>query len=40
MISHDIDRALDYCNKVIEIKKGEVTYNGEPSKYLLEGGAK
>ena len=40
MISHDIDRALDYCNKVIEIKKGEITYNGLPSKYLLEGGTK
>lgn len=37
MVSHDIDRALDYSNKVIEITKGEVTYNGEPSKYRIGG---
>ena len=39
MISHDIDRALDYTNRVIEIVKGEIKFNDIPSKYTL-GGAK
>lgn len=33
MVSHDIDRALEYCNRVIEIQNGKVTYQGEPSSY-------
>ena len=39
MVSHDTLRALDYANKVIEISKGEITFNGTPSKYN-EGGKK
>lgn len=39
MVSHDIERALKYADKVIEVKNGEITYTGEPSNYVL-GGAK
>lgn len=33
MVSHDIERALNYADKVIEIENGVVTYNGEIEKY-------
>ena len=33
MVSHDIDRALKYADKVIEIEHGEVVYDGEASKF-------
>ena len=39
MVSHDIERALKYADKVIEVKNGEITYTGDPSNYVL-GGAK
>lgn len=40
MVSHDIDRALKYADRVIEIKNGKVVYNGQPSEYQLGGVAK
>ena len=40
MISHDVDRAINYCNKIIEIKNGNIIFNDEPSKYIKEGGFK
>ena len=39
MVSHDIDRALDYADNVIEIENGEVIFEGEPKNFKL-GGAK
>ena len=33
MVSHDIERALNYADNVIEIANGEVTYNGNVGKY-------
>lgn len=37
MVSHDVHRAINYCNKVIELKDGEVTYIGEPKNYRAGG---
>lgn len=39
MVSHDIERALDYADTVIELHDGEVKFIGEPSKFRF-GGAK
>ena len=39
MVSHDIDRALNYADKVIEVINGEITFDGIPSNYK-SGGAK
>ena len=39
MVSHDIERALNYADTVIEIKDGKVTFKGSPSDYKM-GGAK
>ena len=39
MVSHDIDRALNYADKVIEVINGEITFVGIPSDYKT-GGAK
>ncbi|MBQ3414381.1 MAG: metal ABC transporter ATP-binding protein [Clostridia bacterium] len=39
MVSHDIDRALNYADKVIELINGEITFDGIPANYKL-GGAK
>ena len=39
MVSHDIDRALDFADNVIEIENGEVIFEGEPKNFKL-GGAK
>lgn len=36
MVSHDIERALNYADNVIEIANGEVTYNGNVEKYHNE----
>ena len=38
MVSHDIERALNYADRVIEIKDGEVAFDGKPSDYRLGGG--
>lgn len=37
MVSHDVDRAMQYCNRLVEIKNGEIVYDGNPSAYR-EGG--
>ncbi len=39
MVSHDIDRALNYADIVIELKNGEITFEGHPKDFNL-GGAK
>ena len=39
MVSHDVDRALSYADKVIEVINGEITFSGLPSDYK-DGGAK
>lgn len=33
MVSHDISRAIKYCNRVMEIKDGKVTYIGDAKNY-------
>lgn len=38
MVSHDIERALNYADTVIEIMNGEVVFTGKPSKFSLGGG--
>ena len=40
MVSHDVDRAINFCTRVVEIEKGKIVFNGEPSKYGLGGSAK
>lgn len=37
MVSHDIDRALEYCTRVIEMSNGEIIFNDVPSKYNIGG---
>lgn len=39
MVSHDIERTLNYADTVIEIKDGKVTYKGSTFDYKM-GGAK
>jgi len=39
MVSHDVERALNYADTVIELVNGEVTYEGTPN-YFKQGGAK
>ena len=39
MVSHDIERALDYADTVIELKDGEVTFEGKTEEYK-QGGVK
>lgn len=39
MVSHDIERALDYADTVIELTEGEVTFDGKTEAYK-QGGAK
>ena len=39
MVSHDIDRALKYADTVIELKNGEISFNGKASSYK-NGGAR
>lgn len=39
MVSHDIDRALEYADNVIEIENGKVIFTDKPSNFKL-GGAK
>lgn len=40
MVSHDIERALQYADTVIEIKDGKVAFNGTTDDYKQQGGAK
>ncbi len=37
MVSHDIDRALEYANRVIEIEHGEIKQDVDASKYKIGG---
>ena len=37
MVSHDIERALNYADKVIEIIDGEIKFEGKPSEFKLGG---
>ena len=37
MVSHDVHRAIKYCNKVIEIKDGEISFDGDVAKYRVGG---
>ena len=39
MVSHDIERALNYADTVIELINGEITFEGNPNNFKL-GGAK
>ena len=39
MVSHDVERALNYADAVIELVDGEITYMGKPSDFKM-GGAK
>lgn len=38
MVSHDIDRALNYADHVVEILNGKIDFDGKPSEYSLGGG--
>lgn len=40
MVSHDVERALQYADTVIEIKDGKVSFNGTTDEYKQQGGAK
>lgn len=40
IVSHDIDRALKYADKVIEIQKGKLVFNGNTTDYINGGGIK
>ena len=33
MVSHDVHRALDYADRVVQIKAGEISFNGSPKEY-------
>lgn len=37
IVSHDVDRVLDYSDKIIELKNGEVRFDGTPSDFELGG---
>ncbi len=39
MVSHDIERALNYADYVIELTDGEVVFEGNPQEFHI-GGAK
>ena len=39
MVSHDIERALNYADEVIEMENGEIKFIGKPSEFKI-GGAK
>ena len=39
MVSHDVERALNYADTVVELIDGKVTFTGKPSEFKL-GGAK
>lgn len=40
IVSHDIDRALKYADRVIEIQNGKMIFNGDTDNYLNGGGLK
>ena len=40
IVSHDIDRALKYSDKVIEIHNGKILFSGSTTDYINGGGMK
>ena len=40
IVSHDIDRALKFADKVIEIENGKVKFNGNTTDYIKACGIK
>lgn len=40
MVSHDIDRAVKYADRIIEIRNGKKVFDDLSSKFILEGGEK
>ena len=40
MVSHDIERALNYADTVIELINGRITFTGSPQEFKNLGGAK
>jgi len=40
MVSHDIERALNYADTVIELINGKITFKGSPQEFKKAGGAK
>ena len=40
IVSNDIDRALKFADKVIEIENGKVKFNGNTTDYIKAGGIK
>lgn len=35
MVSHDVERAVKYATRVIEIERGKVTFDGLPERYKI-----
>lgn len=35
MVSHDVERAIKYATRVVEMKKGKITFDDMPEKYQL-----
>lgn len=35
MVSHDVERAMKYATRIVEIEKGKITFDGIPEKYEL-----
>ena len=38
MVSHDIERALKFADTVVEIKNGEISFEGKPKNFKFGGG--
>lgn len=38
MVSHDLNRAKEFCSNVIELNSGDVAFNGTPEEYEKVGG--
>lgn len=37
MVSHDVDRALEYATRVIELQNGKIKFNGKSSEFKKAG---
>ena len=37
MISHDVDRAIKFCTRIIRMENGEICFDGKPSDYKIGG---
>ncbi|MBQ9298419.1 MAG: metal ABC transporter ATP-binding protein [Clostridia bacterium] len=37
MVSHDVERALNYADTVVELLNGEIVFNGKPQDFKLGG---